>query len=977
MTANTRNPLDRIELSSLHSNTDRVPKRGAGSWEQIVSSLADVRATPCASAACLGRIGGKCPHKDGPSWVPAVFCDGARRASENVESVTLLVIDIDHATEAQLAERLALLAGVRHVVHGSHSDAHESTRTTVVDEQGRPKIIGGRCVRVVVPLTRPLSPTDWLRFWIASARALGADESTKDASRLYYLPSRPADASHPAIDGTGYHFVESDPELPPLDVDAMLANAPLVATPNEARAATFEAPDAVVDYPCPEADALQAVEKLAAIWPTSGRHDAFLVLCGVLARAGWQPDLIADFTASVRKTQALARGEHTTDPQACADGEWSKRYQQAVSSVAAGAGATGLPTLIKTLTYHNPANEQTLGDVLDLLRVPRVKPQPEFAAAMAAAASVPRPTPKPPATPVADRTLSTRDDVLAAVKSLAGKRGRIDPKKDGGEGAAIAALMKRLIKGDLLSESLDERDGQLIKLMQALGRDLPNLSGDMFLHLAIPSVPWVDPPTLAATYESQRAAAQAQLASERSLDAGGVPTDETLRRRLPVDAAGAVKSTPDSIETILRHADDVRGRFRFNELAKTVEVAGGCFECEAPDDLPQAVQVWLSRSWLVTAGREDISSQFLRIARRWGSYDPVTEYLDSLTWDGVPRLDRWLQTYCNVEDSSDGYISMVGGRWLIGAVARAYDPGCKMDTVLVFEGAQGLKKSTAFGVLADRRGWFSDTPLVIGDKDSLMTAACTWIVEMQELSSLTNSEVEAQKAFITAPTDKFRVPYGKTVQSSPRRCVFAATTNDREYLKDRTGNRRWWPVPVPGRIRVFRLIADRDQIWAEAVARYQGGKECAACATERGQEREARCAQHRWWLDPEEQLIANRWTEDRMSEDPWVSIILAWYSSTRQRTQLGQAIGTAPKNARVTLAEVAEHALGIKPADIKNKEKSVGAAMRSAGFVKVRVRDSAERGWRWVLGSDAAAEAEAEGGKVIEVDFSKTQEPGL
>jgi putative DNA primase/helicase len=202
-------------------------------------------------------------------------------------------------------------------------------------------------------------------------------------------------------------------------------------------------------------------------------------------------------------------------------------------------------------------------------------------------------------------------------------------------------------------------------------------------------------------------------------------------------------------------------------------------------------------------------------------YCPVRNYLDSLNWDGVERLDTWLEVYLGATGQKTA--SMVGRWWMVSAVARAYRPGCQVDTTMVLEGAQGAGKSTALRTLAVRDSWFTDHLSGIDSKDSKQELAGRWIIELGELSAVKSSrDVESVKSFLTRRCDNYRPPYCSDVISGERQCVFAGSTNESEYLADSTGNRRYWPIKV-GTCDIAALARDRDQLWAEAVRDFHGG----------------------------------------------------------------------------------------------------------------------------------------------------------
>jgi predicted P-loop ATPase len=217
----------------------------------------------------------------------------------------------------------------------------------------------------------------------------------------------------------------------------------------------------------------------------------------------------------------------------------------------------------------------------------------------------------------------------------------------------------------------------------------------------------------------------------------------------------------------------------------------------------------------------------ITVAAEERRFDPVTQYLDSRRWDGVPRLDSLLAAYFGAETDKDDdmqreYLAAAGTCSLIAAVARACAPGCKVDHVLTLVGAQGIGKSTAIKILAGAE-YFADSLPDLNHKDAADYIRGPWIVELSELDSLSRSELTSIKAFLTRTDDRFRAAYGRRTASHPRRCVFWGTTNEDSFLSDATGNRRFWPVTV-GKIDLAALRRDRDQLWAEAVVRYRNGE---------------------------------------------------------------------------------------------------------------------------------------------------------
>jgi predicted P-loop ATPase len=288
------------------------------------------------------------------------------------------------------------------------------------------------------------------------------------------------------------------------------------------------------------------------------------------------------------------------------------------------------------------------------------------------------------------------------------------------------------------------------------------------------------------------------------------------------------------------------------------------------------------------------------------AYNPVQDYLRGVEWDGKPRLDTWLRDYVGAGHSA--YKRAVGSRWMIGAVARALRPGCKMDNVLLFEGAQGKFKSTVFDVLGG--AWFQDTCPDIGKKDALENLRGAWVIEMGELSAMRAAEIEPMKAFVAARQDRYRPSYGRRAANYPRTCVFAGTTNGEKYLKD-DENRRFWPVSV-GSIDIPSLRRDRDQLWAEAVRRFD--------------------AREQWWLNAEETIDAIGEQAARKADDEWLPILAAWLAN-------GAGVEFEGVESHITNARIKTDALQIRIADLGRRDsdkdgKRIGAAMKELGYCR-------------------------------------------
>jgi putative DNA primase/helicase len=297
-------------------------------------------------------------------------------------------------------------------------------------------------------------------------------------------------------------------------------------------------------------------------------------------------------------------------------------------------------------------------------------------------------------------------------------------------------------------------------------------------------------------------------------------------------------------------------------------------------------------------------------------FHPVRDYLRSLKWDGTPRTEHFLDVYFGAPDTA--YTRAVGARWLISAVARVMQPGCQADCMLILESEkQGAGKSTGAETLASKP-WFSDTGIHIGDKDSYQALRSKWIYEFGELSAIKGREVERVKAFVSARKDTYRPSYGRRTRDFPRQCVFVGTTNDSQYLTDRTGNRRFWPVQAP-KVNVDALARDRDQLWAEAVVRYEQGEP--------------------WHVNtPELQKLCEAEQREREPTDDWVELVSAWLETPTKpvlhtRSFGGAVTERAPFDITngVTTADVLLYALDYRRSDL------LQAATTRAGHVLRRL----------------------------------------
>lgn len=263
------------------------------------------------------------------------------------------------------------------------------------------------------------------------------------------------------------------------------------------------------------------------------------------------------------------------------------------------------------------------------------------------------------------------------------------------------------------------------------------------------------------------------------------------------------------------------------------------------------IKFYCIENFAVEFGDHCINQTLIEIADK-NRYHPVRDWLRGLEWDGVERIDTWLKDYAGAE-APEPYLSNVSRKLLVALVARVMKPGIKFDQIAILEGLQGTGKSTILRKLVGD-DWFSDAPLNIGDKDAVLTMQSKWLIEVGELSSLNKAEIETFKSFISQQVDRIRAPYGKRVEEHPRQCVVIGTTNNDEYLRDLTGNRRFWSVKTVGRIDHVAIEKVRGQLFAEAYAYFKLGEPL--------------------WLedrDAETQAVGEQ--AKRMQSDEWLPIV--------------------------------------------------------------------------------------------------------
>jgi predicted P-loop ATPase len=285
-----------------------------------------------------------------------------------------------------------------------------------------------------------------------------------------------------------------------------------------------------------------------------------------------------------------------------------------------------------------------------------------------------------------------------------------------------------------------------------------------------------------------------------------------------------VQNTENMCRVLRKHLD-FSGRFRFDDFKNVYEIKPMQIDIwrtlEDNDAVNVQTAIQILFPFFGKVGKDMVYDAIIKVSKE-NRIDSASDWIKSITWDKTPRLDEWLSKVYGAP--VDAYHKSVGSNWLKGLVKRIIEPGCKFDYVLVLEGEQGTKKSTSLRVLGG--DWHVETTMSTDTKDFFMQFQGKAIVEFSEGETLSRTEVKRMKAIITMQSDKYRPPYERTSQDFPRRCVFAMTTNQEEYLKDETGNRRWLPVTLRiAEANVEWLTNNRDQMFAEAYHRVFNLKE--------------------------------------------------------------------------------------------------------------------------------------------------------
>ena len=305
--------------------------------------------------------------------------------------------------------------------------------------------------------------------------------------------------------------------------------------------------------------------------------------------------------------------------------------------------------------------------------------------------------------------------------------------------------------------------------------------------------------------------------------------DTEWLNKLEYTESGKLRSTISNFSLIIENEPLLKGKIAFNEFSNRANVVG-----QLPWRKKDNLQDWCDTD--DSGLREFIEKYYgisstakcadaLALSYEKHSFHPIKDYLNGLMWDEEKRIDTLFIDYLGAEDNS--YVRTVARKILTAAVTRVMHPGCKFDNMPVLSGPQGLGKSTLIKKLGME--WFSDSLTTVSGKEAYEQLQGVWVIEMGEMMATKKADIEATKHFLSKTEDIYRVAYGRRTSRFPRQCIFIGTTNDREFLRDKTGNRRFWPIDVGIQKPKKSVFIDMDdyevsQIWAEAVELYKSGE---------------------------------------------------------------------------------------------------------------------------------------------------------
>ena len=351
---------------------------------------------------------------------------------------------------------------------------------------------------------------------------------------------------------------------------------------------------------------------------------------------------------------------------------------------------------------------------------------------------------------------------------------------------------------------------------------------------------------------------------------------------------------------ILHHSDEFKNQIALNGFSQAISVD----EKPLTDGMLAKLKAQLEKSWIPDKISSQDVMESLVAAAELRSFHPVRDYLNGLQWDGVERINFFFTD--TLGSPNDEYHQASSRCLFISAVARVFRPGCKVDTMTILEGAQGIGKSSLWKTLSSP--WYADITSSINDKDFLTGLRGVWFADLGELDQLGKAENNRVKQVLTIDIDHYRPHYGRMHQAVPRQNIFVGGTNRDDWANDPTGARRFIPVKCHQTIDIQAVKTVRDQLWAEAVVRFKWDED--------------------WWRIPD----ALSHQEERYQEDPWQQPIHSWLLGRHETTS----------------TEILDKCLGIELGrQTRHDMIRVGNVMMRVGWKKRRVRVGKCLAWRY------------------------------
>jgi len=456
---------------------------------------------------------------------------------------------------------------------------------------------------------------------------------------------------------------------------------------------------------------------------------------------------------------------------------------------------------------------------------------------------------------------------------------------------------------------------QFVELDEGTDPDIPVSSKPSYKAMA--QLATEDPRVRAQIVEDRTAEAREDFADP--------PVETDWMSQLKITEKGGIAQTIDNIVIILEHDPSLVGRVAYNEMSHSVVLISGTpwhevkGEAQWTDTDDANLRYYLERTYGIS-GKDKIFDAVNVVANKH-KYHPVRDYLDSCDWDGVPRVDELLIKYLGADDTP--YTRAVTRKTLAGAVARIYNPGVKFDYMLVLRSAQqGIGKTSLVKLLG--RDWYSDSFSTVQGKEAYEQLHGVWIMEVGELAGMRKAEAESIKLFISKQVDRFRPAYGRRTEEFKRQCIFIGTTNETQFLRDTTGNRRFWVVEAKN-TEMSPDFGELDddllrQIWGEAIQIWRKGEKLYLSHE---LEEEARRIQSNYEVEDPRAGLIEAYLNRLLPED-WDDM-----DEYSRRTWLdSDAVGKEQRQV-VSGYEIAVEALGLNPKKEPGVSKDIAKIMES------------------------------------------------